>query len=230
MNRYTVVFFLLLGISLPAFNQEHDTVYTKQKADSAMVATPDTIFSATTVPVDTLTIKPVDSEPLDSIYRVRSEELQVSDSVATAAAEVKIPKSPTKAMMYALVLPGLGQAYNEKYYKIPIVWAALGTAGYFVWYNTGKYKQATLDYLEDPNGDERAVQGYRRYLEISYIATIFIYGLQILDAYVDANLYTWDVNENLSLGISPSLQPLLVPTSATGYSGGLTCSFKLKGR
>jgi len=195
-----------------------------------MVATPDTIFSATTVPVDTLTIKPVDSEPLDSIYRVRSEELQVSDSVATAAAEVKIPKSPTKAMMYALVLPGLGQAYNEKYYKIPIVWAALGTAGYFVWYNTGKYKQATLDYLEDPNGDERAVQGYRRYLEISYIATIFIYGLQILDAYVDANLYTWDVNENLSLGISPSLQPLLVPTSATGYSGGLTCSFKLKGR
>jgi hypothetical protein len=236
MNRYAVVFFLLLGISLPAFNQEHDTVYTIQNADSANVAAPDTIVSAMPVPVDSTTAEPVDYELLDSIYRVSREELPANDSSElvqlsdTGVAEVKVPKSPTRAMMYALVLPGLGQAYNEKYYKIPIVWAALGTAGYFVWYNTGKYKQATLEYLEDPNGDERAVQGWRRYLEISYIATIFIYGLQILDAYVDANMYTWDVNENLSLGISPSLQPLLVPTSATGYSGGLTCSFKLKGR
>jgi hypothetical protein len=215
MNRYAVVFFLLLGISIPAFNQEHDTVYTTQNADSVRVLAPDTI----------------DYGLLDSIYRAQAESsdaVQLGDSVV---AEVKVPKSPTRAMMYALVLPGLGQAYNEKYYKIPIVWAALGTAGYFIWYNTGEYKQATLDYLNEPSEDNRTIiQGWRRYLELSYIATIFVYGLQILDAYVDANMYTWDVNENLSIGVSPSLQPLLVPTSATGYSGGLTCSFKLKGK
>ena len=229
MNRYTVVFFLLLGISLPAFNQEHDTVYTIQNADSARVTAPDTVASATP--------EPIDSELLDSIYRASRAEKQLVDSRSlvqlgdSLVTEVKVPKSPTRAMMYAMVLPGLGQAYNEKYYKIPIVWAALGGVGYVVWYNTGKYKQATLDYLEDPTSDnERYIQGWRRNLELSYIVTIFVYGLQILDAYVDANLYTWDVNENLSMGISPSLQPLLVPTSATGYSGGLTCSFKMKGR
>jgi hypothetical protein len=229
MNRYTVVFFLLLGISLPAFSQEKDTVYTIQNADTVRVAARDSIGSA--VP------GAVDSQLLDSIYRIHDEELQVSSTRGepqvsdSAVAEVKVPKSPTRAMMYALVLPGLGQAYNEKYYKIPIVWAALGTAGYFIWYNTGQYKQATLDYLNEPSENNKTIiQGWRRYVEISYIVTIFVYGLQILDAYVDANLYTWDVNENLSMGISPSLQPLLVPTSATGFSGGLTCSFKMKGR
>ena len=213
MNRYTVVFFLLLGISLPAFSQEKDTVYTIQNTDTVRIA------------------------PQDTIYRVSRKDFQVGgtgDSAQmgdTAVAEVKVPKSPTRAMMYALVLPGLGQAYNEKYYKIPIVWAALGTAGYFIWSNTSQYKQATLDYLIEPSEiNKNRIEGWRRYVEISYIVTIFVYGLQILDAYVDANLYTWDVTENLSMGISPSLQPLLVPTSATGYSGGLTCSFKMKGR
>jgi hypothetical protein len=140
-------------------------------------------------------------------------------------------KSPTKALMFALVLPGLGQAYNEKYYKIPIVWAALGAAGYAISYNTRKYEEYSINYINDKNTTTETYLKYgRRNMELSYIVAFVVYGLQILDAYVDANLYSWDVNENLSMGISPSLQPMMVPDSRIGYSGGLTCSFKIKGR
>ncbi|MEA3462407.1 MAG: DUF5683 domain-containing protein, partial [Bacteroidota bacterium] len=133
--------------------------------------------------------------------------------------------------MFALVLPGLGQAYNGKHWKIPIVWGALGAVGYAVVFNTNGYQNATYRYLEEPSDDnERWIQLWKRNMELSYIVGILVYGLQILDAYVDANLYTWDVNENLSMRISPSLQPLMTPANLNGYSGGLTCSFKIKGR
>ena len=67
-------------------------------------------------------------------------------------------------------------------------------------------------------------------MELSYIALTVVYALQVVDAYVDAQLYNWDVNENLSLRVVPSLQPLMVPTQGTGQSFGLTCSLNLKGR
>ena len=93
------------------------------------------------------------------------------------------------------------------------------------------YKEYSINYINDKNTTtERYLKYGRRNMELSYIVAFMVYGLQILDAYVDANLYSWDVNENLSMGISPSLQPMMVPDSRIGYSGGLTCSFKIKGR
>ncbi len=164
----------------------------------------------------------------DSIYRFGERDLMVTDTLMVQPRKFK---SPNRALMLALVLPGLGQVYNEKYYKIPIVWAALGGAGFAIVYNTRQYEQATLDYMLDESDlNERKLEYQKRNMELSYIAAIAVYGLQILDAYVDAHLYSWDVNDNLSLGISPSLQPMMAPTSLTGYSGGLTCSFKIKGR
>jgi len=139
--------------------------------------------------------------------------------------------SPSKAIMYALVLPGLGQAYNKKYYKMPIVWAALGVAGYAISYNTIQYRQSSEDYALLPDEtNERYLQFWRRNLELSYIGLILVYALQVVDSYVDAQLYSWDVNDNLSLRIAPSLQPLMAPGSLTGQSVGLTCSFDLKRR
>ena len=92
-----------------------------------------------------------------------------------------------------MVLPGMGQAYNRKYYKIPIVWGALGVGVYSIVYNTKKYEEATRDYLQDETDTHEAyMKGYRRNMELSYIVTTLLYGLQMLDAYVDANLYTWE--------------------------------------
>ena len=114
---------------------------------------------------------------------------------------------------------------------MPIVWAALGGVGYAIGYNTKQYRQASLDYAEEQNETtEFYLQAWRRNMELSYIGLIVVYALQMVDAYVDAQLYNWDVSDNLSLRIAPSLQPLLSPTSLTGPSYGLTCSFNLKGR
>jgi len=164
----------------------------------------------------------------DTIYQIGEGDIPRPDTLVVEARE---PKSPTRALMYALVLPGLGQAYNGKYWKIPIVWGALGVAGYAAYYNSGMYRDAMLNYIEEKSdNNERIVKGWKRNMELSYIVTILIYGLQMLDAYVDANMYTWDVNDNLAIGISPSLQPMMSHTSLTGYSGGLTCSLKIRGR
>jgi hypothetical protein len=205
MNRIIVAVFLFM-ITLQAFCQESDTIYN------------------TIQPQDTL----LSIQNSDSIYRIGEEDLPRYDTLVVEARE---PKSPTKALMFALVLPGMGQAYNGKYWKIPIVWGALGVAGYAIYFNTGEYENALYNYILEENSDnERIVRGWKRNMELSYIAAILIYGLQILDAYVDANMYTWDVNDNLSLRVSPSLKPLMTHTSLKGLSGGLTCSIKIRGR
>jgi hypothetical protein len=195
MSRFTVATLLFFFMTLPAFSQESDTMYTTRS---------------------------------DSIYRLDSGNLYLKDTVET---KVREAKDPTRALMYALVLPGLGQAYNGKYWKMPIVWAALGTAGYAIVFNTNGYKGAVADYIANENDETKFyLDAWKRNMELSYIAAILVYGLQILDAYVDANMSTWDVNENLSMRVSPSIQPMLSPDNLSGISGGLTCSFKIKGR
>jgi len=159
---------------------------------------------------------------------LRSDSLLADTLYASGPLETR---SPSKAIMYALVLPGLGQAYNSKFWKMPFVWAAMGGAGYAIVYNTNEYKQASYDYAQNPDDlNQRYLEFWRRNMELSYIALIVVYALQVLDAYVDAQLYSWDVNENLSIGVSPSLKPLMVPTSITGYAYGLGCSFNIRGR
>jgi len=164
----------------------------------------------------------------DSIFQIGEENLPRPDTIIVEARE---PKTPTRALLYALALPGLGQAYNGKYWKIPIVWAALGGVGYAISFNTKQYEQATLNFIMDESSDnERILKGWKRNMELSYIVGVLVYGLQILDAYVDANLYSWDVNDNLSMGISPSILPMMTPESFKGITGGLTCSIKIRGR
>ena len=178
------------------------------------------------------------SVALDSIYslseaeRFRADTLY-ADSLLTDSLQndFDYTHSPMKATLYALVLPGLGQAYNKKYWKIPIVWAALGGVGYAINFNTQKYQQAVIEYQKDPSqNNEYKLRGWRRYMELSYIGLVVVYTLQVLDAYVDAQLYNWNVNDQLSLGVAPSLQPMMHPSSLTGQAVGLTCSLKIRGR
>lgn len=219
MNRLIQTILVVFFISSTAFSQERDSVDVAQ----------DSIYQF---------------EDIDSIYRANdpdlygarmasADSLQADSLMADSLAMATTPKvkSPSRALMYALVLPGLGQGYNGKYWKMPIVWGAIGVAAYAIVYNTNGYKGASTDFAQNPDDtNEWYLQQWRRYLELSYIGMIAVYGLQILDAYVDAQLYSWDVNDNLSLRVSPSLQPLLAPSSITGQSYGLTCSFNIRGR
>lgn len=129
--------------------------------------------------------------------------------------------SPQKATLYSMVLPGLGQAYNKKYWKIPIVYAGFGTLTYFIIFNRNeylKYKQA-YDYLTmgdksiplnneyvDKYDAEQLAQGrdyYRRNLEFTYILSGLWYILNVVDAAVDAHLFNYDIEDDLSIRFKP---------------------------
>ncbi|MCB0423016.1 MAG: hypothetical protein KDD13_00110 [Mangrovimonas sp.] len=121
------------------------------------------------------------------------------------------PLAPSRAAFYSAILPGLGQAYNKKYWKIPIVYAALGTSMYFYIDNNNQYKRYRNAYkqrlagIEDEfygrvtdDGLRRAQTTLRRNKEISLLVTIGFYVLNIIDANVDAHLQQFNVDDNLS--------------------------------
>ncbi len=222
MNRIIQTSLLVLILSNPAICQEPDTLglsnqrdtieYLRETGEFLPLWEPDTVYTI---------------QGTDTVTQYQPAVIVQADSLVVA--EPDFTHSASKATMYALVVPGLGQAYNRKYWKMPIVWAAFGVAGYAISYNSRNYKLASEEYALLPDDtNERILQFWRRNMEISYIAMLAVYALQVLDAYVDAQLYSWDVNDNLSLRVAPSLQPLLTPASKTGQAYGLTCRFNLK--
>lgn len=121
------------------------------------------------------------------------------------------PLRPSKAAFYSAILPGLGQAYNKKYWKIPLVYGAIGTSMYFYLDNNKKYhsyrdayKKRLLglpdeyDYLDDSRLIA-AQRFYQRNRDLSLLVTIAFYVLNIVDANVDAHLTQFNVSEKLSL-------------------------------
>lgn len=131
--------------------------------------------------------------------------------------------APAKAAFYSAVLPGLGQAYNKSYWKIPLVYAGLATGVYFYKTNNKEYNRYRDAYksrlagftndefyldtqgnqLSTPrvttDGLQRGQKYYKKNKEISLLVTIGIYALNIIDANVDAHLMQYNVDENLSL-------------------------------
>lgn len=123
------------------------------------------------------------------------------------------PLSPAKAAFYSAVLPGLGQAYNKKYWKIPIVYGALGTSIYFYINNNKEYNRYRDAYKRrlagfeddeffdriDLEGLQRAQKFYRKNKEVALLVTVGIYALNIIDANVDAHLLQYNIDKNLTL-------------------------------
>ena len=139
--------------------------------------------------------------------------------------------SPRRATIYSAVLPGLGQIYNRKYWKLPIVYGGFVTLGYFINFNNElyvKYKQAYSDIIDtDPNTNsfkklnvnpiffepdkisqltERlrlAKDGSRRNRDLVVISTAVFYALNIIDASVDANFFNFDIGDDLTINWVP---------------------------
>lgn len=137
------------------------------------------------------------------------------------------PLKPSRAAFYSAVLPGLGQAYNKRYWKIPIVWGAIGTGIYAFNYNNDQYnsfrsafkrRQAgftddqfyDLGFVGEPDLSDDALQDAQeraqRDRDLSLLVTIGLYVLNIVDANVDAHLQQFNVDENLSLDVQPYIQ------------------------
>ena len=123
--------------------------------------------------------------------------------------------APSKAAFYSAVVPGLGQIYNKKYWKVPIVYVGLGAGIYFYADNNKKYHRFRNEYKKrlngtaDPNDsyfgnldNNRVIDGqkfYQRNRDLSALITAAIYILNVVDANVDAHLMQFNVNENLTL-------------------------------
>ena len=168
----------------------------------------------------------------------------VIDSLITITEPIN-PLAPAKAAFYSAILPGLGQAYNKKYWKIPIVYAALGS-GVYVYLSNNKqynryrdaYKSRLAGFTNDEfyfdsqgnqlssprvttDGLQRGQKFYRRNKELSLLVTIGIYALNIIDANVDAHLLQYNVDENLSLAPHFKIEEINTTTNV-----GLTLNFK----
>jgi len=148
--------------------------------------------------------------------------LIISQSIFSQETDIKEENkkilAPAKAAFYSAILPGLGQAYNKKYWKIPIVYGAIGTGIYFHNQNDksykryrGAYKRRLAGFSDDefwgtgvtPNisndGLIRAQKQLKRNKEMSILVTIGLYALNIIDANVDAHLMQYNIDDNLSL-------------------------------
>lgn len=193
---------------------------------------------------------------MDSIAEVDSRAL-LSDSLTgrTDTASVAIVKqkqmkpkrdwatwkpNPQRALWLAMALPGAGQIYNRKYWKLPIIYGGFMGCIYALTWNDMMYKdysQAYLDIMDDdpatasynkflhlgiqitPANEERYKQlfksrkdKYRRWRDMSFFVMIGVYALSVIDAYVDAELSEFDISKDLSLKVSPAVIP--------NYSGG----------
>ena len=132
--------------------------------------------------------------------------------------DLEVALRPSKATFYSAVLPGLGQAYNKKYWKIPIVYGALATGIYFYDLNNSEYnryrnayKRRLAGFTDDEfygegqypaisnDGLIRAQNTLKRNKELSILVTVGLYILNIIDANVDAHLLQYNLDENLTL-------------------------------
>ncbi len=171
-----------------------------------------------------------DAEPqeIDSLQSdLRKEGIIIVDTLKKKKLLIN-PLAPSKAAFYSAVFPGLGQIYNRRYWKTPIVWGVLGAAIYGYVYNDDLYKKYRTafkrrqagfidDFFYDPfdgrgpipNQDLGDLQGaqenYQRDRDLWLVGAIAVYILNIVDANVDAHLKQFNVDEDLSFDMQPFL-------------------------
>lgn len=185
-------------------------------------------------------------------------------SMAVADTVVKKPKrdwatwkpSAQRALWLALVLPGAGQIYNRKYWKLPIIYGGFVGCAYAMRWNNMMYRdysQAYLDIMDDDPTTESYNQflhlgsqiteanksrwqevfrkrkdRYRRWRDMSFFVMIAVYGISIIDAYVDASLSEFDISPDLSIRVTPAViggsSDMAMTNRLTNAGIGLNCS------
>lgn len=152
-------------------------------------------------------------------------------------------KSPKVAGLLSLI-PGGGQIYNGKIWKVPIVYGILGASGYWLYYNHNQYiyyrdenrlrlNGKTLGLkpeLSDMSTESLASYEsyYHRYQELGTFLFVVCYGLNIVDAMVDAHFSTYDVSENLSMSAKPFVFDPLFVGNPSAPAMGLSLTFRWK--
>ncbi len=166
-----------------------------------------------------------------------SKNIYCQDTLSTKKTETPKHHSISAATLMSTFIPGLGQVYNKKYWKPPIIYLAMGTTIHLFFTNNTLYKQyhqayiyktdtarATIDNYPKESAEQLLglSDNYRRYRDLNVILTVLMYTLNVVDAYVDAHLMTFDISDNLSMSVYPNLQ---LATRKERPAMGLTFSF-----
>ena len=206
-------------------------------ADS--IATADSIAAENKKKLLEMTSAPVLKEsevPADSLKKEINQKIWVPN--------------PTKATWLALVIPGGGQIYNRKYWKLPIFYGGFAGCAYALTWNSKMYKDYSTAYKDAMNGNmqsssitdllppgykisetqlkellRKRKDTYRRYRDLSIFAFIGVYLLSVIDAYVDAELSNVDITPDLSMKVEPAVIDNRINNSSN-RSVGLQCSFR----
>ena len=206
-------------------------------ADS--IATADSIAAENKTKLLEMTSAPVLKEsevPADSLKKEIDQKIWVPN--------------PTKATWLALVIPGGGQIYNRKYWKLPIFYGGFAGCAYALTWNSKMYKDYSTAYKDAMNGNmqsssitdllppgykisetqlkellRKRKDTYRRYRDLSIFAFIGVYLLSVIDAYVDAELSNFDITPDLSMKVEPAVIDNRINNSSN-RSVGLQCSFR----
>ncbi len=148
-------------------------------------------------------------------------------------------KQANRIALQSAILPGLGQISNHKYWKVPIIYGGFAALVYFIDFNNKNYQDYKTAFLYRNDGDSLTIDAfpnftaddikvrkdyYRRNRDLSYILTVVLYSLNIVDAYVDAQLRNFDISEDLSLRTDPFVGQL----NAGAPVAGLRLTFTLK--
>lgn len=213
----TVIIFILTTIKLSAYS------FTSQIVDSTVQAQ--------------YTDSTITPSLIDSLS-AEDKNIRIADSLAAPKLKIKRDwatwhPNPQRALWLALVIPGAGQIYNRKYWKLPLFYGGIIGCVYAIRWNNmmyHDYSQAYLDIMDnDPNTASykqflhlgktidstnearykelfrKRKDYYRRYRDLSIFCMIGVYALSVIDAYVDAELSEFDISKDLSLRVTPSV-------------------------
>ncbi len=172
--------------------------------------------------INTFTIAAQEQDTIRKRAFISEQVIAPQPDTAFVAAVIK-KHSPRKAVMYSLICPGLGQVYNKKYWKLPIIYGAGGAFAYYIIYHQNKYEKfrdaynnnlgaaaATDRFLIDGlpyyfSSLARGRDSYRRWRDLNIAGLGALYLLNVIDAMVDAYFFNYDISDDLSLKMEPTL-------------------------
>ena len=175
--------------------------------------------------------KPTPSKDVDSTT--------VDKTKSPSALKVLFSGKPGKALTYSLLLPGAGQVYNKRIWKVPFVYAALGGSIYGIYFNKKEFNRfdnaynSRLDYGENSNDEFKnilstnGIYQYRNYYDYYYqlmtVVTVGVYLLNGIEAFVDRHLQEFNITDDISLNTHPVI---FHEYAGLGVGLGVTLNFK----
>lgn len=155
---------------------------------------------------------------LTSLFLFPIEVFSQEDSIELQQKDTSLlHHSIKRATILSTILPGAGQVYNKKFWKVPIVYAGFATIGYFIKYNNTGYKEYKNNLIAETDDNPETIydglasetqlkqimNSYRKNRDLFIILTAVWYGLNIMDAHVDAHFINFDIGDDLTMEISP---------------------------